>query len=163
MMSPGNRKHAELNEVEVHARSLAALGDCARRYKNMNGLRYHYQHSGDHGAVGMGLVGGVHRCLRTINAKPAPAKAAATTIITPAPTSAPSQTRQTRQTPKTEATPFTPPTAPASAVVQYHDCGSNPAAATPPAAAAANSDYLAQMLHCTQYAQYQMPIYFFLA
>ncbi|KAJ6608077.1 hypothetical protein B0H10DRAFT_2227200 [Mycena sp. CBHHK59/15] len=37
----------------------------ARRYKNMNSLRYHYQHSGDHGAVALGLlVCGVHGCLQ---------------------------------------------------------------------------------------------------
>ncbi|KAI5119677.1 hypothetical protein M0805_009621 [Coniferiporia weirii] len=29
---------------------------CQRRYKNMNGLRYHYQHSGDHGARGLALL-----------------------------------------------------------------------------------------------------------
>ncbi|KAJ7141816.1 hypothetical protein C8R46DRAFT_1013130, partial [Mycena filopes] len=57
---------AELNEVEARVRPFACgVGDCARRYKNMNGLRYHYQHSGDHGAVGLQmLAGGVHGCLR---------------------------------------------------------------------------------------------------
>lgn len=29
---------------------------CQRRYKNMNGLRYHYQHSGEHGAIGLALL-----------------------------------------------------------------------------------------------------------
>jgi len=29
---------------------------CQRRYKNMNGLRYHYQHSGEHGGVGLALL-----------------------------------------------------------------------------------------------------------
>ncbi|KAJ7119530.1 hypothetical protein C8R44DRAFT_737329 [Mycena epipterygia] len=61
---------AELNEVEARVRPFACgVGDCARRYKNMNGLRYHYQHSGDHGAVGLGLLaGGVHGCLQRANA-----------------------------------------------------------------------------------------------
>ncbi|PVF94068.1 hypothetical protein CPB86DRAFT_714023 [Serendipita vermifera] len=31
-------------------------GGCGRRYKNMNGLRYHYQHSGAHGAVGLAML-----------------------------------------------------------------------------------------------------------
>ncbi|KAJ7708951.1 hypothetical protein B0H17DRAFT_368995 [Mycena rosella] len=63
---PSPLSQAELNEVEMRARPFACgVGDCARRYKNMNGLRYHYQHSGDHGAVGLGLLaGGVHGCLR---------------------------------------------------------------------------------------------------
>ncbi|KAF7290635.1 hypothetical protein MIND_01303700 [Mycena indigotica] len=56
---------AELNEVEARMRPYACgVGDCARRYKNMNGLRYHYQHTGDHGAVGLSLLaGGLHGCL----------------------------------------------------------------------------------------------------
>ncbi|KAF8883026.1 hypothetical protein BD779DRAFT_1541427 [Infundibulicybe gibba] len=29
------------------------VGDCTRRYKNMNGLRYHYQHRGSHTALGV--------------------------------------------------------------------------------------------------------------
>ncbi|KAI5121784.1 hypothetical protein M0805_009595 [Coniferiporia weirii] len=29
---------------------------CQHRYKNMNGLRYHYQHSGNHGARGLALL-----------------------------------------------------------------------------------------------------------
>ncbi|KAJ7915843.1 hypothetical protein B0H13DRAFT_384970 [Mycena leptocephala] len=57
---------AELNEVEARARPFAyGVGDWTRRNKNMNGLRYHYQHSGDHGAVGLGqLAGGVRACLQ---------------------------------------------------------------------------------------------------
>ncbi|KAJ7641428.1 hypothetical protein FB45DRAFT_1053939 [Roridomyces roridus] len=57
---------AEINEVEARVRPFACgVGDCSRRYKNMNGLRYHYQHSGDHGAVGLSLLaGGVHGCLK---------------------------------------------------------------------------------------------------
>ncbi|KAI5476833.1 SFP1, transcription regulator [Pseudohyphozyma bogoriensis] len=29
---------------------------CGKRYKNMNGLRYHYQHSGAHGALGLQML-----------------------------------------------------------------------------------------------------------
>ncbi|KAJ7286408.1 hypothetical protein C8J57DRAFT_1664456 [Mycena rebaudengoi] len=110
---------AELNEVEVHVRRFACgVGDCSRRYKNMNGLRYHYQHSGDHGTVGLGLLtGGVHGCLRA-NANLAPAKAAAT--MTACPRRCRPRRRHSRcmrggarccriqvvaSTPKTEATP----------------------------------------------------------
>lgn len=59
----------ELREVEREAeRQLrpfaCSVGDCSRRYKNMNGLRYHYQHSGEHGAVGLALLAsGQHECL----------------------------------------------------------------------------------------------------
>ncbi|KAL1742963.1 hypothetical protein HDZ31DRAFT_65476 [Schizophyllum fasciatum] len=52
-------------EAEKRLRPFACgVGDCQRRYKNMNGLRYHYQHSGDHGAIGLRmLASGVHDCL----------------------------------------------------------------------------------------------------
>ena len=29
---------------------------CQRRYKNINGRRYHYQHSGEHGAIGLKML-----------------------------------------------------------------------------------------------------------
>ncbi|ESK92765.1 hypothetical protein Moror_15938 [Moniliophthora roreri MCA 2997] len=53
-------------ETEKRIRPFACtVGDCPRRYKNMNGLRYHYQHSGEHGAVGLAmLASGVHECLQ---------------------------------------------------------------------------------------------------
>ncbi|KAK7062752.1 hypothetical protein VNI00_000241 [Paramarasmius palmivorus] len=53
-------------ETEKRVRPFACtVGDCPRRYKNMNGLRYHYQHSGEHGAVGLAmLASGVHECLQ---------------------------------------------------------------------------------------------------
>ncbi|KAF8910282.1 hypothetical protein CPB85DRAFT_693256 [Mucidula mucida] len=60
---------AEMREVEREAERrlrpfACGVGDCQRRYKNMNGLRYHYQHSGEHGAVGLAmLASGVHECL----------------------------------------------------------------------------------------------------
>ncbi|KAH9849151.1 hypothetical protein C2E23DRAFT_862189 [Lenzites betulinus] len=61
---------AELREVEKEAERrlrpyACGVGDCQRRYKNMNGLRYHYQHSGDHGAIGLALLAsGQHECLQ---------------------------------------------------------------------------------------------------
>lgn len=59
----------ELREVEREAEKrlrpfACGVGDCPRRYKNMNGLRYHYQHSGEHGTIGLALLaGGMHQCL----------------------------------------------------------------------------------------------------
>ncbi|TFK38432.1 hypothetical protein BDQ12DRAFT_698628 [Crucibulum laeve] len=66
----GNITETELREVEREAERrlrpfACGVGDCQRRYKNMNGLRYHYQHSGDHGAVGLALLAnGQHECLQ---------------------------------------------------------------------------------------------------
>ena len=60
----------DLREVEKEAEKrlrpfVCAIGDCQRRYKNMNGLRYHYQHTGEHGAKGFCLLAnGQHRCLQ---------------------------------------------------------------------------------------------------
>ncbi|KIY61929.1 hypothetical protein CYLTODRAFT_199689 [Cylindrobasidium torrendii FP15055 ss-10] len=65
----GEITDAELREVEREAERrlrpfACGVGDCTRRYKNMNGLRYHYQHSGEHGAIGLAmLASGVHECL----------------------------------------------------------------------------------------------------
>ncbi|KAF9005099.1 hypothetical protein BDQ17DRAFT_1408459 [Cyathus striatus] len=65
----GQITETELREVEREAERrlrpfACGVGDCQRRYKNMNGLRYHYQHSGDHGAVGLALLAsGQHECL----------------------------------------------------------------------------------------------------
>ncbi|KAG9225504.1 hypothetical protein CCMSSC00406_0003007 [Pleurotus cornucopiae] len=65
----GTISELELREVEKEAERrlrpfACGIGDCPRRYKNMNGLRYHYQHSGDHGAMGLALLAsGQHRCL----------------------------------------------------------------------------------------------------
>ncbi|OSX62995.1 hypothetical protein POSPLADRAFT_1142182 [Postia placenta MAD-698-R-SB12] len=61
---------SELREVEREAERrlrpyACGVGDCQRRYKNMNGLRYHYQHSGEHGAIGLALLAsGQHECLQ---------------------------------------------------------------------------------------------------
>lgn len=63
----------ELREVEREAEKrlrpfACGVGDCTRRYKNMNGLRYHYQHSGEHGQIGLALLAsGMHECLNHNN------------------------------------------------------------------------------------------------
>ncbi|KJA16604.1 hypothetical protein HYPSUDRAFT_287252 [Hypholoma sublateritium FD-334 SS-4] len=71
-LTPADLAHiseSDLVEVEREAERrlrpfACGVGECTRRYKNMNGLRYHYQHSGDHGAVGLALLAsGVHECL----------------------------------------------------------------------------------------------------
>lgn len=65
----------ELREVEREAERrlrpfACGVADCQRRYKNMNGLRYHYQHSGDHGAIGLALLAsGQHECLQHTHGK----------------------------------------------------------------------------------------------
>ncbi|KZT54020.1 hypothetical protein CALCODRAFT_28603 [Calocera cornea HHB12733] len=43
-------------EEKLRPYACAVGGNCERRYKNMNGLRYHYQHSGAHGAIGLALL-----------------------------------------------------------------------------------------------------------
>jgi len=66
----GSITEGELREVEREAERrlrpfACGVADCQRRYKNMNGLRYHYQHSGDHGAIGLALLAsGQHECLQ---------------------------------------------------------------------------------------------------
>ncbi|KAJ3527327.1 hypothetical protein NMY22_g9827 [Coprinellus aureogranulatus] len=70
-----NITETELREVEREAEKrlrpfACGVGDCQRRYKNMNGLRYHYQHSGEHGAVGLALLAsGQHECLQNNQGK----------------------------------------------------------------------------------------------
>ncbi|KAG8905667.1 hypothetical protein FRB99_008439 [Tulasnella sp. 403] len=46
----------EIEKDKVERPFGCGVGGCERRYKNMNGLRYHYQHSGAHGAVGLALL-----------------------------------------------------------------------------------------------------------
>ena len=64
LISENEWREAE-REAERQLRPFACgIGECQRRYKNMNGLRYHYQHSGDHGAHGLSLLAnGLHQCL----------------------------------------------------------------------------------------------------
>ncbi|EIW77917.1 hypothetical protein CONPUDRAFT_146018 [Coniophora puteana RWD-64-598 SS2] len=67
----------EMREVEREAERrlrpfACGISDCQRRYKNMNGLRYHYQHSGDHGSIGLSLLSsGQHECLQHAHSKSA--------------------------------------------------------------------------------------------
>lgn len=61
MNEQGVLTYGELKRLRPFA---CGVGDCQRRYKNINGLRYHYQHTGDHCAVGLALlVSGQHECL----------------------------------------------------------------------------------------------------
>jgi transcription factor SFP1 len=73
-----NASMAALSEADLRDLSIEAerrlrpfacgVGQCTRRYKNMNGLRYHYSHSGEHGAIGLALLAsGQHECLRQNN------------------------------------------------------------------------------------------------
>lgn len=70
MISEGEMREVE-REAERRLRPFACgVADCQRRYKNMNGLRYHYQHSGDHGAIGLALLAnGQHECLQHAHGK----------------------------------------------------------------------------------------------
>ena len=70
LITEGEMREVE-REAERRLRPFACgIGDCQRRYKNMNGLRYHYQHSGDHGAIGLGLLAsGQHECLQHTHSK----------------------------------------------------------------------------------------------
>ncbi|KIM87788.1 hypothetical protein PILCRDRAFT_261344 [Piloderma croceum F 1598] len=72
MISEGEMREVE-REAERRLRPFACgVADCQRRYKNMNGLRYHYQHSGDHGAIGLALLAsGQHECLQNAHGKSA--------------------------------------------------------------------------------------------
>ncbi|KAG6830416.1 hypothetical protein H0H87_008199 [Tephrocybe sp. NHM501043] len=52
-------------EAEKHLRPFfCGIADCPRRYKTLNGLKYHYLHSEEHGEEGMTLLNdGTHECL----------------------------------------------------------------------------------------------------
>ncbi|KAF7361338.1 hypothetical protein MSAN_01166500 [Mycena sanguinolenta] len=148
---------AELNEVEARVRPFACgVGDCTRRYKNMNGLRYHYQHSGDHGAAGLqALAAGLHPCLQQ-------RQNSTSTVTTPSTYAWGStllphiQAVATTTKAKTEATPFTPPsstTTSVSAPATPTATLATAAAFTPGQQAQTPNDYLAQ-LQRAQFAQY---------
>jgi transcription factor SFP1 len=108
----------EAREIEREAERrlkpfACGIADCTRRYKNMNGLRYHYQHSGDHGAIGLALLAsGQHECLRNGTSKPIRSHTvtnainAVTALKTPGYTPTP--------TPTTTQAPQLPSTAPAA-------------------------------------------------
>lgn len=44
------------NSSKVERAYLCQVGQCGKRYKNLNGLRYHYHHSGSHGLLGLQLL-----------------------------------------------------------------------------------------------------------
>jgi transcription factor SFP1 len=44
------------NTSKVERAYLCQVGQCGKRYKNLNGLRYHYHHSGSHGLLGLQLL-----------------------------------------------------------------------------------------------------------
>ncbi|KAG2113496.1 uncharacterized protein F5147DRAFT_47681 [Suillus discolor] len=98
----------EMREVEREAERrlrpfACGVSDCQRRYKNMNGLRYHYQHSGDHGAMGLSLLAsGQHECLqhahgRSSNASSRHSTPATSGHSTPVNSSTPSYAQQYQQ------------------------------------------------------------------
>lgn len=45
-----------LNNVQPDKMYVCQVGNCDKRYKNLNGLRYHYLHSGSHGLLGLQLL-----------------------------------------------------------------------------------------------------------
>ena len=69
-MSEKERREAE-REAERRLKPFCCqVKPCTRRYKNMNGLRYHYQHSGEHGAIGLRmLASGRHDATRSQSAE----------------------------------------------------------------------------------------------
>jgi transcription factor SFP1 len=97
VISEGEMREVE-REAERRLRPFACgVADCQRRYKNMNGLRYHYQHSGDHGAIGLALLAsGQHECLQNAHGKSAHSSRHSTPGRNTV-TSAPSQAQQQQQ------------------------------------------------------------------
>ncbi|KAI0030025.1 hypothetical protein K488DRAFT_88147 [Vararia minispora EC-137] len=103
----GTLSESDAREVEREAEQrlrpfACAVGDCTRRYKNMNGLRYHYQHSGEHGAEGLRLLAsGQHECLQHHTGRGGKPRAGSTQVTvsqaSPAPTPAPSPTQGGQQ------------------------------------------------------------------
>ena len=45
-----------LNNAQPDKMYVCQVGNCDKRYKNLNGLRYHYLHSGSHGLLGLQLL-----------------------------------------------------------------------------------------------------------
>lgn len=53
---------SDIREVERRVRPFACgVGSCLRRYKNANGLKYHYEHTGRHGIEGLRLLASSRR------------------------------------------------------------------------------------------------------
>ncbi|KAG1824086.1 hypothetical protein EV424DRAFT_736029 [Suillus variegatus] len=82
-ITEGDMREVE-REAERRLRPFACgVSDCQRRYKNMNGLRYHYQHSGDHGTVGLALLAsGQHECLQHAHGRSSNASSRHSTPVT---------------------------------------------------------------------------------
>ncbi|TCD70379.1 hypothetical protein EIP91_003732 [Steccherinum ochraceum] len=110
---------AELREVEKEAERrlrpyACGVGDCQRRYKNMNGLRYHYQHSGDHGAIGLALLAsGQHECLQHTRAHHS-------RTVTPASSAAQSANNSPQSTPVVPQAQSVPPRSVHSSPINSH-------------------------------------------
>jgi len=98
MISEGEMREVE-REAERRLRPFACgVADCQRRYKNMNGLRYHYQHSGDHGAIGLALLAsGQHECLQHAHGKSTHSSRHSTPGRSTGGASAPPQAQQQQQ------------------------------------------------------------------
>ncbi|KZT65696.1 hypothetical protein DAEQUDRAFT_746913 [Daedalea quercina L-15889] len=121
---------ADLREVEREAERrlrpyACGVGDCQRRYKNMNGLRYHYQHSGDHGAIGLAmLASGQHECLQHSKSRhhtPSSASHSQPASAAPSQTSSPLSTPQVSRAPSAATTHYT-----AHAPPSYHNASIPP-------------------------------------
>ncbi|CDO68516.1 hypothetical protein BN946_scf184998.g13 [Trametes cinnabarina] len=149
---------AELREVEKEAERrlrpyACGVGDCQRRYKNMNGLRYHYQHSGDHGAIGLALLAsGQHECLQHNKSHSRNA--------TPSQSTSSSQSQSAPRTPTTPAGQTTFSQQQQAAFTQppsYQSATANPPAYYTYQANAANQQYAQQAQAQQQYVQAQQP------
>jgi hypothetical protein len=91
---------------------------CQRRYKNMNGLRYHYQHSGDHGAIGLALLqSGNHDATKSHPSPPSISLDTALAPSTPSGSGSGSNTPVQVQTPLMTTAPHATFSAPATPAV----------------------------------------------
>lgn len=53
---PASAKNGGISSVQPEKAYVCQVGNCDKRYKNLNGLRYHYLHSGSHGLLGLQLL-----------------------------------------------------------------------------------------------------------
>ncbi|KDQ57900.1 hypothetical protein JAAARDRAFT_193384 [Jaapia argillacea MUCL 33604] len=148
----GELSEREMMEVEREAERrlrpfACGVGECQRRYKNMNGLRYHYQHSGDHGAIGLALLAsGQHECLRNAHGRGRDGSRDSSRVSTPRVPSPPSNSNSNGNSPTTT-------TPPAHALSHSH----YPAYQqyTPPATAQSQNQSSSTQSQQQQYQQYQ--------
>lgn len=54
--APGADVLAAAAAAKLEKVYICQVGNCGKRYKNLNGLRYHYLHSGSHGMLGLQLL-----------------------------------------------------------------------------------------------------------